>query len=123
MISDITGTATVLGLFMFDNPLLWRIDVGGAMLGCALPAVLALPLSYAIARLATPTPWRERRSGSPQTLSRSGPGHRQLPIKTRMLVAAYAIRTVALCSASPASSGYGHDTQDEAPYEILLQLL
>ena len=50
-------------------------------------------------------------------------GAEQLPIKTRMLVAAYAIRTVALCSASPASSGYGHDTQDEAPYEILLQLL
>ena len=48
------GAATVLGLFMFDNPLIWRIDVGGAifnllLLGYALPAVLALLLSYAVA--------------------------------------------------------------------------
>ncbi len=48
------GAATVLGLFMFDNPLFWRIDVGGAifnllLLGYALPAVLALLLSYAVA--------------------------------------------------------------------------
>ncbi|MBI5320825.1 DUF2339 domain-containing protein [Bradyrhizobium sp.] len=48
------GAATVLGLFMLDNPLLWRIDVGGlvfnlVLLGYALPAVLALLLSYAVA--------------------------------------------------------------------------
>ena len=50
----IAGGATVLGLFMLDNPLLWRIDVGGVvfnllLLGYALPAVLALLLSYAVA--------------------------------------------------------------------------
>ena len=48
------GAATVLGLFMFDNPLLWHIDVGGRffnllLLGYAMPAVLALLLSYAVA--------------------------------------------------------------------------
>jgi uncharacterized membrane protein len=48
------GAATVLGLFMFDNPMFWRIDVGGGffnllLLGYALPAVLALLLSYAVA--------------------------------------------------------------------------
>jgi uncharacterized membrane protein len=48
------GAATVLGLFMFANPLFWRIDVGGGffnllLLGYALPAVLALLLSYAVA--------------------------------------------------------------------------
>lgn len=48
------GAAAVLGLFMFDNPLVWRIDVGGPifnllLLGYALPAVLALLLSYAAA--------------------------------------------------------------------------
>jgi uncharacterized membrane protein len=48
------GAATVLGLFMFANPLFWRIDVGGSLfnlllLGYALPAVLALLLSYAVA--------------------------------------------------------------------------
>src|SRR5206468_2803386 len=48
------GAAVVLGLFMLDNPLFWRIDVGGVafnllLLGYALPAVLALLLSYAVA--------------------------------------------------------------------------
>jgi uncharacterized membrane protein len=50
----LAGAATVLGLFMLDNPLIWRIDVGGVvfnllLLGYALPAVLALLLSYAVA--------------------------------------------------------------------------
>lgn len=50
----LAGAATVLGLFMLDNPLLMRIDVGGVvfnllLLGYALPAVLALLLSYAVA--------------------------------------------------------------------------
>jgi uncharacterized membrane protein len=48
------GAATVLGLFFFNNPMLWNIDVGGSffnllLLGYALPAVLALLLSYAVA--------------------------------------------------------------------------
>ncbi|MFO1107941.1 MAG: DUF2339 domain-containing protein [Bradyrhizobium sp.] len=48
------SAAIVLGLFMFDNPLVWRINVGGVifnllLLGYALPAVLALLLSYAAA--------------------------------------------------------------------------
>lgn len=46
--------ATVFGLFVFANPMLWRIDVGSGiinllLLGYALPAVLALLLSYAVA--------------------------------------------------------------------------
>ena len=46
--------ATVFGLFVFTNPMLWRIDVGNGvinllLLGYALPAVLALLLSYAVA--------------------------------------------------------------------------
>jgi len=54
LLTLIAGAATVLGLFMLDNPMLWRIDVGGAvfnllLLGYALPAVLALLLSYAVA--------------------------------------------------------------------------
>lgn len=48
------GAATVLGLFILNNPLLWWTDVGGVffnllLLGYALPAVLALLLSYAVA--------------------------------------------------------------------------
>jgi len=48
------GAATVMGLFFLNNPLLWSVDVGGVifnllLLGYALPAVLALLLSYAVA--------------------------------------------------------------------------
>lgn len=48
------GAAIVLGLFMLDNPLFWHIDVGGTifnllLLGYALPSLLALSLSYAVA--------------------------------------------------------------------------
>jgi len=48
------GAATMFGLFILDNPLLRWIDVGGVvfnllLLGYALPAVLALLLSYAVA--------------------------------------------------------------------------
>ncbi|MEZ5822554.1 MAG: DUF2339 domain-containing protein [Bradyrhizobium sp.] len=48
------GAAVVLGLFMLDNPLFRRIDVGGPifnllLLGYALPSLLALLLSYAAA--------------------------------------------------------------------------
>ncbi|MBR1120313.1 DUF2339 domain-containing protein [Bradyrhizobium lablabi] len=50
----IAAAITVLGLFMLDNPLLGWVDVGGVLfnlllLGYALPAVLALLLSYAAA--------------------------------------------------------------------------
>ena len=45
---------SVFGLLLLENPLFWRIDVGGAvvnllLLGYALPAVLMLLLSYAVA--------------------------------------------------------------------------
>jgi uncharacterized membrane protein len=48
------GLAMVIGLLFLDNPALWRIDIGGAfinplLLGYALPALLALLLSYAVA--------------------------------------------------------------------------
>jgi uncharacterized membrane protein len=48
------GLASLVGLMVLENPALWRIDVGGAvfnllLLGYALPAVLALLLSYAVA--------------------------------------------------------------------------
>src|SRR4051812_17181679 len=47
------GAAVVLGLFMLDNPLFYPADIGGVifnllLLGYALPAVLALLLSYAV---------------------------------------------------------------------------
>src|SRR2546426_394774 len=46
--------AALFGLLVLENPILWYIDVGGAvinllLLGYALPAVLALLLSYAVA--------------------------------------------------------------------------
>jgi uncharacterized membrane protein len=48
------GLATVAGLLFLDNPALWRISIDGAfinslLLGYAVPAVLALLLSYAVA--------------------------------------------------------------------------
>jgi len=50
----IAGLISVFGLLMLENPLLWRVDVGGAvfnliLLGYAIPAVLMLLLSYAVA--------------------------------------------------------------------------
>ena len=50
----IAGLCTVFGLLILENPMLWPIDVGGGfinllLLGYALPAVLALLLSYAVA--------------------------------------------------------------------------
>src|ERR1019366_3323878 len=46
--------AIVAGLLFLDNPALWRISIDGAfintlLLGYAIPAVLALLLSYAVA--------------------------------------------------------------------------
>ncbi|CAN5538264.1 DUF2339 domain-containing protein [soil metagenome] len=48
------GAATGFGLLFLENPAIWRIDVGGMvinllLLGYALPAILALLLSYAVA--------------------------------------------------------------------------
>jgi uncharacterized membrane protein len=48
------GLASVAGLLVLENPALWRMDVGGTfinqiLLGYAMPAVLALILSYAVA--------------------------------------------------------------------------
>jgi len=44
----------VFGLLLLDNPMIWPIDIGGVfinliLLGYALPAVLTLLLSYAVA--------------------------------------------------------------------------
>ena len=54
VLTAIAGLISVFGLLILENPLLWRIDVGGAvfnllLLGYALPAVLMLLLSYAVA--------------------------------------------------------------------------
>jgi uncharacterized membrane protein len=48
------GFATVFGLMLLETPILWPTDVGGVffnllLLGYAMPAVLALLLSYAVA--------------------------------------------------------------------------
>jgi uncharacterized membrane protein len=48
------GLATVFGLMLLETPILWPTNVGGVfvnllLLGYALPAVLALLLSYAVA--------------------------------------------------------------------------
>ncbi len=50
----VAGLISVFGLLLLENPLLWPIDVGGAflnllLLGFAVPAVLMLLLSYAVA--------------------------------------------------------------------------
>ena len=54
LLTVFAGLAAVFGLMVLENPILWYIDVGGAvinllLLGYALPAVLALLLSYAVA--------------------------------------------------------------------------
>src|SRR4051794_4845204 len=54
VLTAIGGLVGVFGLLILENPLLWRTDVGGAvfnllLLGYALPAVLMLLLSYAVA--------------------------------------------------------------------------
>ncbi|MCK1658555.1 DUF2339 domain-containing protein [Bradyrhizobium sp. 151] len=54
VLTVIGGLVGVFGLLLLENPLLWRTDVGGAvfnllLLGYALPAVLMLLLSYAVA--------------------------------------------------------------------------
>jgi uncharacterized membrane protein len=54
LLTVFAGLAGVVGLLFWNNPALWRIEIGGAfinpvLLGYALPAVLALLLSYAVA--------------------------------------------------------------------------
>ena len=54
ILTVIAGLISVFGLFILENPLIWRVDVGGPvfnllLLGYALPAVLMLLLSYAVA--------------------------------------------------------------------------
>ena len=54
LLTVFAGLAAVFGLMGLENPVLWPIDVGGGfinllLLGYALPAVLALLLSYAVA--------------------------------------------------------------------------
>src|SRR4051794_41952981 len=54
LLTACAGLAALFGLMGLENPVLWSIDVGGSiinllLLGYALPAVLALLLSYAVA--------------------------------------------------------------------------
>jgi uncharacterized membrane protein len=54
VLTAFAGFASVFGLLLLDNPLLWPINVGSAfvnrlVLGYAMPAVLMLLLSYAAA--------------------------------------------------------------------------
>lgn len=54
LLTVFAGLATLFGLLVMENPLVWSIDIGGVvlnllLLGYALPAVLALLLSYAVA--------------------------------------------------------------------------
>lgn len=53
VLTAIAGFISLFGLLFLENPLLWQIDVGGAvfnllLLGYALPAVLMLLLAYAV---------------------------------------------------------------------------
>ncbi|MDB5876241.1 MAG: hypothetical protein JWQ07_5683 [Ramlibacter sp.] len=54
LLTVFAGLAALFGLLFLENPVIWREDVGGVffnllLLGYALPAVLALLLSYAVA--------------------------------------------------------------------------
>jgi uncharacterized membrane protein len=54
LLTVFAGLAAVFGLMVLETPMLWPIDVGGVvinllLLGYAIPAVLALLLSYAVA--------------------------------------------------------------------------
>jgi len=54
LLTVFAGLATIFGLMLLETPILWPINVGGSflnvlLLGYALPAVLALLLSYAVA--------------------------------------------------------------------------
>src|SRR5205814_5919610 len=54
LLTAFAGLAAIFGLMLLETPILWPVDVGGSflnqlLLGYALPAVLALLLSYAVA--------------------------------------------------------------------------
>jgi uncharacterized membrane protein len=54
LLTAFAGLATVFGLLILETPILWPIDVGGGfinllLLAYALPSILALLLSYAVA--------------------------------------------------------------------------
>jgi uncharacterized membrane protein len=54
LLTVFAGLASVFGLLFLENPMIWTEDVGGVffnliLLGYAMPAVLALLLSYAVA--------------------------------------------------------------------------
>jgi uncharacterized membrane protein len=54
LLTGFAGLASLFGLLLLENPTLWPVDVGGAfvnriLLGYAIPAILALLLSYAVA--------------------------------------------------------------------------
>jgi uncharacterized membrane protein len=54
LLTAFAGLAALFGLLFLDNPAIWPIDIGGEfinaiLLGYAIPAVLALLLSYAVA--------------------------------------------------------------------------
>jgi uncharacterized membrane protein len=54
LLTVFSGLATVFGLMLLETPIVWPIDVGGVLfnlllLGYAMPALLALLLSYAVA--------------------------------------------------------------------------
>jgi uncharacterized membrane protein len=54
LLTGFAGLASLFGLLFLDNPMLWPADVGGVfinriLLGYAMPSILALLLSYAVA--------------------------------------------------------------------------
>jgi uncharacterized membrane protein len=54
LLAAFAGLASVFGLLLMDNPVFWPVDIGGEfinaiLLGYALPGILALLLSYAVA--------------------------------------------------------------------------
>jgi uncharacterized membrane protein len=54
LLTAFAGLGSLFGLMLLETPILWPIDVGGSfinllLLGYALPALLALLLSYAVA--------------------------------------------------------------------------
>lgn len=54
LLTVFAGVATVFGLLLLENPMIWSVDIGGVffnllLLGYAMPALLALLLSYAVA--------------------------------------------------------------------------
>jgi uncharacterized membrane protein len=54
LLTAFAGLASLFGLLLWENPILWRVSIDGVfinqiLLGYAMPAILALLLSYAVA--------------------------------------------------------------------------